>query len=189
MNQKAFPRILIPNIRIIAPILTLLTAILLSGCATTKPPLKTVTTVDLNRYMGRWYVIANIPYSLERGKVASYDTYARQADGRMVNNFTFRRGSLTAPEVTWHGVGLVVDPVSNAEWRVRFIWPFSAPYLIIDLDPDYQWSVIGYPSRNLFWVLARNTTLPDDTYAGILQRAAAQGYDTNRVVKVLQPTH
>ena len=85
MNQKAFPRILIPNIRIIAPILTLLTAILLSGCATTKPPLKTVTKVDLGRYMGRWYVIANIPYSLERGKVASYDTYARQADGRMVN--------------------------------------------------------------------------------------------------------
>ena len=86
-------------------------------------------------------------------------------------------------------MGWVVNKESNAEWRVQFVWPFRAPYLIIDLDPDYQWSVIGYPSRDLFWVLARTTTLPDATYAGILERAAAQGYDTNRVVKVPQPTH
>ncbi|MDR3456749.1 MAG: lipocalin family protein [Verrucomicrobiae bacterium] len=189
MKQKAFLPVPRPNPATISASLALLAICLLASCATPKPPLHTVARVDLDRYMGRWNVIANIPYSLERGKVASYDTYAPRLDGRMQNNFTFRRGSLTAPEVTWHGVGWVVDPKSNAEWRVRFIWPFTAVYLIIDLDPDYQWAVIGHPSRNLFWILARDTSLPDATYAGILQRAAAQGYDTNRVVKVLQPPH
>ena len=173
--------------RLLFVTMPLLGLVWLCGCATTKPPLRTVAKVELDRYMGRWNVIANIPYFLERGKVASYDTYAPRPDGRMQNNFTFRRGSLTAPEVTWHGVGWVKDKNSNAEWRVQFIWPFTATYLVIDLDPDYRWAVIGHPSRNLFWILARETALPEATYAGILQRAAAQGYETNRVVKVPQP--
>ena len=72
---------------------------LLVGCASSSklPPLRTVPFVDLERYTGRWYVIANIPYFLERGKVASYDTYARRPDGTFTNDFTFRRGTFDAP--------------------------------------------------------------------------------------------
>jgi hypothetical protein len=71
---------------------------LLVGCASSPklPPLRTVPFVDLERYTGRWYVIANIPYFLERGKVASYDTYARRPDGTFTNDFTFRRGTFDA---------------------------------------------------------------------------------------------
>ena len=164
---------------------------LLVGCASTpKPaPLKTVPFVDLERYSGRWYVIANIPYFLERDKVASYDTYARRPDGTLTNDFTFREKSFDAPEKTWHGTAKVKNTTTNAEWAVRFIWPFSADYLVIDLDPNYRWAVVGHPSRKLLWVLARDRQLPDDLYNTIVQRTASQGYDPAKITKVPQPTN
>jgi apolipoprotein D and lipocalin family protein len=166
--------------------LWLAAALSLTGCAT-PPATRTVAHVDLDRYLGRWYVIANVPYALERGKVASYDTYARRPDGRLDNIFTFRKGTFAAPEKSWHGVAWVVDHKSDATWHVRFIWPFYATYLVLDLDPDYQWAVVGTPQRRLIWVLARQRQLDDATYATILRRIAAAGVDTNRLVRVPQP--
>lgn len=162
---------------------------LLAGCTTTPQPapLRTVEHVDLDRYIGRWYVIANIPYFLEQGKVASYDTYAKRDDGRLDNLFTFRKGNFNAPETTWRGVAWVVNEETNAEWKVRFIWPFSTTYLILELDPDYQWAVVGTPGRGLLWVLARERQMSDETYAMIMQRLTAQGYDPADIVKVPQP--
>jgi apolipoprotein D and lipocalin family protein len=162
-------------------------AALLAGCATAPVPVRTVPRVDLPRYLGNWYVIANIPYALEKGKVASYDTYSMRPDGRMDNVFTFRKGSFTAPETSWHGVAWVVNRASNAEWRVRFLWPLYATYLVLELDPDYRWAVVATPGHKLLWVLARQRHLDDSTYAEILKRIAAQGYDPSRVAKVPQP--
>jgi apolipoprotein D and lipocalin family protein len=159
------------------------------GCSTAPEPapLRTVAHVDLTRYMGNWYVIANIPYFLENGKVASYDTYSPRADGRMNNVFTFRKGSFAAPEKSWHGVARVVNKESNAEWKVRFLWPFTSTYLVLELDPDYRWAVVATPGHQLLWVLARGRSLDDATYAEILQRIQAQGYDVKLVKKVSQP--
>jgi apolipoprotein D and lipocalin family protein len=151
-----------------------------------QPPLKTVEHVDLNRYVGDWYVFAHIPYSLEKGKVGTLDRYALRPDGKMDNIFLFRRGSLEAPLESWNGVAWVHNKETNAEWRVQFVWPLRVPYLIIDLDKDYQWSVIGYPSRKLAWVLSRKPVLDEATYAGILQRLKAQGYDETLLEKVPQ---
>lgn len=159
----------------------------LCGCADARPSLKTVPHVDLQRYQGTWYVIANIPYWLEDGKVATADRYALKPDGTMENTYVFRRGSFEAKEEEWSGTAWVHDTTTNAEWRVRFIWPFSATYLVIDLDPEYRWAAVGHPSRDYFWVLARERSLPAGIYDGILARAAAQGYDTSRVAKVPQP--
>ena len=161
--------------------------LLVTGCVR-QEPLRTVEHVDLTRYQGDWFVIANLPYWLEDGKVASFDRYRMRADGRMDNEFHFRRGSFTAPEEVWEGVAWVHNTATNAEWRVRFVWPFSADYLVIDLDPEYRWAVIGHPSRDYFWILSRNRSLADDIYAGILQRAAVQGYDVTKIAKVPQPT-
>ena len=159
----------------------------LIGCGDARPPLKTVPHVDLQRYLGTWYVVANIPYFLENGKVASADVYTMRDDGTMGNQFVFRRKDFSAPEETWDGYAWVIDGTGNAEWRVRFIWPLSATYLIIDLDPEYRWAVVGHPSRDLFWVLSRTRQIDQTVYAGILQRAAAQGYDVSRVAPVPQP--
>lgn len=157
------------------------------GCATVPRSPRTVAHVDLHRYLGKWYVIANIPYFLENGKVASYDTYSMRPDGRMNNVFTFRKGSFDAPEQNWHGIAWVVDRDSNAEWRVRFIWPLYSTYLVLELDPEYRWAVVATPGHKLLWVLARERELNDVTYTEILKKIAGQGYDTNRISKVPQP--
>lgn len=159
-----------------------------SGCAHRRAvPLRTVEHVDLDRYLGRWYVIANIPYFLEKGKVASYDTYARRPDGRLDNHFTFRRGGFDAPEETWRGTAWVVDGKTNAKWKVRFLWPLTSTYLVLELDPEYRWAVVGTPGRNLLWILARDRQLTPEVYENILGRIEAQGYDRSRIVPVPQP--
>lgn len=152
-----------------------------------RPTLLPVRYVDLDRYMGRWYVIANIPYFLERGKVASSDTYTLRPDGRIDTIFTFRKDTTDAPEHTWHSRATVENLATRAEWSVHFFGLFSAGYVVIDLDPDYRWAVVGEPSRQRLWILARDRQLPDDLYSAIVARTAAQGYDPAKIVKVPQP--
>lgn len=168
--------------------LGLISLLTCSSCSTTmkQPPLRTVSHVDLPRYMGDWYIIANIPYSLENGKVATKDRYTLRPDGKIDNAFVFHRKTFDAPEKQWNALAWVHDKNTNAEWRVQFFWPLSIPYLIIDLDKDYQWSVVGYPSRNLGWVLSRKPVMDEAVYQGILKRLAAQGYDPKKFVKVPQ---
>lgn len=160
-----------------------------SACSTMKnapPPLKTVDHVDLDRYMGDWYVIAHIPYALEKGKVGTLDRYAKREDGRIDNIFLFRKGSLDAPLKQWKGVAWVHNEETNAEWRVQFLWPLRVPYLIIGLDDDYQWSLIGYPNRKLAWILSRKPVMDQDLYESLLDRLEAQGYERSAIVRVPQ---
>lgn len=165
---------------------------LLAGCAVAArkkplPPLHTVSHVDLDRYMGHWRPIAEIPYFAERGGVDSVESYALLPDGTIYNWFTMRKGSFTAPESKVSAHAYVVNKQTNAEWRVKFLGGLiTAPYLIIDLDPNYQWTVVGHPSRNYGWIMAREKTMPESTYKAILKRLADQGYDISRFQKVPQ---
>jgi apolipoprotein D and lipocalin family protein len=150
------------------------------------PALRTVSRVDLPRYMGDWYVIANIPYFAEAGCIASVETYALRPDGRIDNWFTYRKGSFEAPVKQMRALAWVHNPQTQAEWRVRFFGLITARYLVLDLDPDYRWAVVGHPSRRYGWVLARAKTLPERQYRQILRRLSEQGYDPERFVKVPQ---
>jgi apolipoprotein D and lipocalin family protein len=160
---------------------------MLGGCADMKNPLRPVARVDLPRYMGDWYVIANIPYFAEKGCVDSIESYALRSDGDIDNWFSCREKSFTAPmkrKATAKAV--VVDTVSNAVWKVKFLWIISVKYFILDLDPGYRWVAVGHPSRNYGWVMARSKSLDEGTYQGILGRLATQGYDISRFQKVPQ---
>ena len=110
-------------------------------------PLVTVQKVDLVRYMGDWRVIAIIPYFAEKNAFDSIESYALRPDGKIANWFRFRRGSFDAKQKQYDFTAEVVNKETNAEWRVRFLPFVKVPYLIIDLDADYQWTVVGYPSR------------------------------------------
>jgi apolipoprotein D and lipocalin family protein len=160
---------------------------LLAGCASVKQPLRTVPHVDLPRYMGDWYVIANIPYFAERNCFDSIESYALRADGKIDNWFTCRKKSFEAPlERQVNAIATVEDKTTNAHWRVRFFKVISVQYLILDLDPEYQWVVVGHPSRGYGWIMSRAKTLADSTYAEILKRLADQGYDIEMFKKVPQ---
>jgi apolipoprotein D and lipocalin family protein len=150
-------------------------------------PLQTVPHVDLPRYMGDWYVIANIPYFAEKGCFDSVESYALRPDGDIDNWFTCRQGSFAAPmKRKANALATVKDRQTNATWSVRFFKIISVKYLILALDPDYQWAAVGHPSRRYGWILARSKTMDPTTYAAILQRFSDQGYDTTKFEKVPQ---
>jgi apolipoprotein D and lipocalin family protein len=173
-------------------ILTAMSAVLLlAGCSVTPkrmPPLKTVDHVDLGRFMGPWYVIGTIPWVVERNNVGTMDIYGMRPDGKIDITYVFHRKVLSSKREEMHAVGTVIDRKSNAMWGVQLLWPFQAPYLVIDLSFDYGTTIIGHPSRDLIWIMARTPTIPETTYQALLKSAASQGYDAKRIVKVPQST-
>jgi apolipoprotein D and lipocalin family protein len=158
-----------------------------SGCTDMKAPLRPVAHVDLPRYMGDWYVIANIPYFAEKGCVDSIESYALRPDGDIDNWFTCRKNSFDAQmKRKATALAVVDDHTSNAVWSVKFFKIFSVKYVVLDLDPNYQWTVVAHPSRNYGWVMSRSKTMSDEAYRHALQSLQSQGYDTSRFVKVPQ---
>jgi apolipoprotein D and lipocalin family protein len=160
---------------------------LLAACHTTKPPLHVVGEVDLDRYLGRWYEIASFPQRFQRGCVATTATYSRRDDGRIRVENECRDGSFDGDLRRVEGVAWVTDPEdTNARLKVRFFWPFRGDYWIIELDPDYRYAVVGHPSRNYLWILARTPTLDPAVYETLLRRIEAQGYDLGRLNRTPQ---
>ena len=150
-------------------------------------PLQPVAKVDLPRYMGDWHVIANIPYFAERNCLDSVESYALRSDGDIDNWFACRKKSFAAPMQRRANARAVIDDKSsNAVWHVKFFKVISVKYVILDLDPHYQWVVVGHPSRNYGWVMARAKTLDDATYQAALSSLSKQGYDVSRFKKVPQ---
>ena len=160
---------------------------LLAACAhaPSGPPLQTVERVDLGRYAGKWYEIATIPMSFQKGCTGVTANYTIRPDGDVDVVNTCRKETLDGPERQATAKAWSVDP-SNAKLVVRFFWPFTGDYWIIDLDPDYRWAVVGHPSREYLWILSRTPQMDPATYDGILARLRAQSYDTTKLVKTPQ---
>lgn len=151
-----------------------------------RPPLRTVDHVDLGRYAGTWYEIALFPKRYERGCTRSAATYTLRDDGGLHVRNECRVGSLDGPVRSVEGRARVVDPKTNAKLEVRFFWPFWGAYWIIDLGADYEYAVVGHPSRESLWILSRTPQMPEAVYQAILRRLDAQGYDTRRLVRTPQ---
>jgi apolipoprotein D and lipocalin family protein len=82
--------------------------------------------------------------------------------------------------------GWVYDHDTNAEWRMQFLWPFKAAYLIVYLDQEYQRTIIGVPDRNNLWIMSRTPQMSEAEYQRMLSYAASLGYDVARVERVPQ---
>jgi apolipoprotein D and lipocalin family protein len=150
------------------------------------PRLKTVAHVDLQKFMGSWYVIANIPTFVEKGAHNAVETYQLNPDGTIATTFTFHAGSFDGPLKRYNPKGFVVDNTTNAVWDMQFVWPFKSEYLIIHLADDYSLTVIGRSKLDYVWIMARTPRIPEKRYQTIIQSLAAVGYDTGRIQKVPQ---
>ena len=157
----------------------------LSGAET--KPLDAVAHVDLRRYLGTWYEIATIPQRFQKGLVGVTAHYSFRADGKIDVVNAGRKETLDGKVKSVRGKAWVVDKTSNAKLKVSFFWPFSGDYWIIDLDKDYQWAVVGHPSRTYLWILCRTPQMGPALYDELLGRIAAKGYDLAKIKKTLQP--
>ncbi len=163
-------------------------AILLLGGCTTREPLPTVPAVDLSRYSGRWYEIAAYPAWFQRRCVGGTTAeYTPQADGsiRVVNRCRDRNG-LTLETV---GRATAVPGSANTKLKVSFGIPFvTGDYWIIGLDEkNYRWALVGHPSRQYLWILARDPHISPEVLREITALAAARGYDPAKLRPTPQP--
>lgn len=147
------------------------------------PPLETVPRVDLGRYVGTWYEIASYPQPFQKGCTQTKASYSLRKDGLIdVVNDCCKDGTKKVAR----GRARVVDRETNAKLEVSFFGPFWGDYWIVDLGADYEYAVVGHPSRDYLWILSRTPTMDDETYRGILRRAREQGYPLDRLVKTDQ---
>ena len=157
-----------------------------SGCAGNQPPIETVPYVDLERFMGDWYVIASIPTFLEKGAHNAVESYALNDDGTIATTFVFRKDSFDGRAKTYSPKAFVTDTESNAIWGMRFVWPVKADYRIAFLDDDYSRTVIARNKRDFVWIMARTPSISDSEYAELVGLIESLGYDVSKLRKVPQ---
>lgn len=173
------------TIDLLMPVLAM--SISLFGCDnTSKPPITIVPQVKLERFMGPWYVIANIPTFIEKGAHNAVESYRLAPDDSIATTFTFRQDSFDGPEKRYQPTGFVADKASNAIWEMQFVWPFKSDYRIVYLNADYTQTVIGRDKRDYVWIMARKPEIPDSDYRDILGLLTRQGYDVRQIQKVPQ---
>lgn len=162
-------------------------ALLLAGCRGDEhPPLALAQDVDLGRFMGDWYVIANIPTFIEEGAHNAVESYRAAEDGTIETTFTFRDGGFDGKPKRYTPRGFVREGTGNAVWGMQFVWPVKADYRIAYVDASYTQTVIGRQARDYVWIMAREPAIPDADYERLLGFVASQGYDVSRIRKVPQ---
>jgi apolipoprotein D and lipocalin family protein len=170
----------------IRPAMGMFALALVFGCTPDQPPLTLAPNVDLDRYAGRWYVIANIPYFAEKGNVGSYFDVSFQPGGKLTDVYNAYSKDFSAPLTSFTLGGYVVPDTGNARWRESPFWPIYLSYLILYVDPEYQTALVGYPGRGYGWVFARTPTIDEATYQSLLNRLRDQGYDISQFRRVPQ---
>lgn len=169
-------------------LLTGLAVVMLAACASPgarERPLEAAPSVDLPRFMATWYVIANVPYFFEYGKVATRDEYRLRPDGRVDNDFVFKK-AFGEEDKRWTGISSVVPGSNGARWKVQFIWPFSTELVVLHVDDDYQGAALATPDRKLAWVFGREPTMDPARYDALVAKLVEQGVDASALQRVPQ---
>ena len=162
--------------------------LMLAACSS-PPPIHTVKAVDVERFMGDWYVIANIPTFIETDAYNAMESYRLDQDGTVATTFSFRAGGFEGERKAYHPTGYIIDKQSNAVWGMQFIWPVKADYRILFVDEAYDQTIIGRIQRDYVWLMARTPQVSDADYQRFLRIVAAEGYDVSKVLRVPQRWH
>ncbi|PKO87857.1 MAG: lipocalin [Betaproteobacteria bacterium HGW-Betaproteobacteria-10] len=159
----------------------------LSACSTAPPGGMTpVTPFDLTRYEGKWYELARLDHSFERGLSDVSATYRAQPDGSVE---VINRGYDTRRNEWRQAVGraLFIAQPNQASLKVSFFGPFYGGYHIVALDEqDYRWALVVGPSRDYFWILSREKALPATVIEHLLVRAKGLGLAVDQLIWVAQ---
>lgn len=160
--------------------------LLMTGCSASLPPLKTVDKVDIQRFIGSWYVIACIPSFIETEAYNGVETYTLKPDSTIDTVFTFNKGGFDGPLKRYNPRGFIVDKVNNSTWGMQFVWPIKAEYLITHLNEDYSQTVIGRNKRDYVWIMARTPQIPEEDYQRLVKDLEIQGYAVSKLRRVPQ---
>ena len=153
----------------------------MSTSALKSQTLQTVTSVDVEKYAGKWYEIASYPQRFQKGCHCTTAEYTLGPDGYLIVENRCNRGSVNGKQSYIKGKAFVEKNSGNAKLKVQFFWPFRAKYWIIDLADDYSYAVVSHPSRKYLWILSRMPKINDTVYRQILSRLKDKGFDLTKL--------
>lgn len=157
--------------------LILISIQLVSGCASNEKPLPMADYVDIDQFMGRWYVHGYTPILVDKSAHNAIEHYRMDEDRKIQTTYQFRDGGFDGEIKTYNPVGWVHDTKTNAEWRMRFIWPFRSQYIILHVDENYSETIIAHSNRKYAWIMLRKPEVSDEDYARLMGKLKAAGYD------------
>lgn len=162
--------------------------LMMNGCSMfrTYPPMTTTGRVDLQSFMGDWYVIANIPTFIEKGAYNAIESYALNEDGTIATTFTFNKGAFDGPQKRYTPKGFIRDKETNAIWGMRFVWPFKSDFRIAHVSEDYSQTIIARKKRDYVWIMARTPVISENDFARLKKLTADLGYDVSKLNRVPQ---
>jgi len=173
--------------RLLLTVSITLSSLVIGGCLNqpvyrqSTTPLQTVSSIDLNRYLGKWYEIYRLPNWFEDADcmTVTAEYSLRADDGVSVLNTCHKQSK----KVEAKGIAKVVENSNNSKLRVSFFRPFYGDYWILDLANDYSWVLIGEPAGKYFWILARDKKLSPELEESLLVKAEKLGYLRKDLVK------
>ena len=164
-----------------------LSSLVIGGCLNqavyrqSTTPLQTVSSVDLNRYLGKWYEIYRLPNWFEDDDCLTVTAeYGLRSDGGVSVLNTCQK---QIKKEDAKGIAKIVEGSNNSKLRVSFFRPFYGDYWILDLANDYSWVLIGEPAGKYFWILARDKKLSPELEESLLVKAEKLGYLRKDLVK------
>lgn len=141
----------------------------------------TVHYVDLERFMGDWYVIASVPTFFDKAPFNAIERYGLNSDGSIATTYLFHDGGPDGPKREMTAKARVRNRTTNAEWGIQFVWPIRADYRIVYLESDYSVAIVARKRRDFVWIMAREPALPADRVEKLLEFAVGLGYDRDSI--------
>lgn len=161
---------------------------LLLGACSVMPPeqFPRMDSVNVDRYMGGWFVIAHIPPGVVSDSYNNIERYQRGEGNRINTVYTYRDGGFDGEAKRMEPTGFVLDEGDGAVWAMQFIWPIKMEYTIAYVDAAYETTIVARSKRDWVWIMARRPQIDEATYQGLVQRVEALGYDISQLRKVPQ---
>ncbi len=148
--------------------------------------LETVKSVDLSKYMGKWYEIAAYPQSFQKNCYGTTAEYIMTNHDYVTVINRCKKGSMQGKEKTVKGKATVVEGTNNSKLKVKFFFLFSGNYWIIDLANDYSYAVVSEPKRKSLWILSRTPKMNQETYSRVISRIKSKGFDLDKLKLTVQ---
>lgn len=147
---------------------------------------QTVENVNLEKFMGDWFVIASVPTFIEKNAINPIETYTLNDNGYIDTKFTFYTSPLMDKKKTYTAKAYIKNRFTNAEWGMQFFWPIRFSYLIIDLEENYKYTVISVPSKKYIWIMSKSKMIDELTYNQIIKNLDEDGYNVEKIKKTNQ---
>ena len=160
-------------------------ALTFTSCGYNKPPNQPLADyVDMERFMGEWYVHGYTPTAIDKNAFNATETYQQGDNDKILTTYQFNKGTPTGKLKTYKPVGEVFNHETNSEWRMKFFGFINAPYYIVYVDKDHEQTVIGHPNKKLAWIMNRSPNISEEDFASLRKELEDRGYNLQKLTRV-----